>query len=88
MTLRTLYLKPLLLLAAGSFWVEAASVAPDPATIYAWFKADAGTVTSLNTGTWQRLLDVPAPPTNSPVLLPVKATNPTRFFRVTTPQTP
>jgi sialidase-1 len=46
MTLRTLCLKPLLLLAASLVWVEAASAAPDPATIYAWFKADAGTATN------------------------------------------
>jgi sialidase-1 len=43
---------------------------------------------SLSTGTWQRLLDVPALPTNAAVQLPVSPTNPTRFFRVTTPQAP
>src|ERR1035437_2375283 len=46
MTLRNLCLTALFLLAARSFWVEAASAAPDPATIYAWFKADAGTATN------------------------------------------
>jgi hypothetical protein len=43
---------------------------------------------SLSTGTWQRLLDVPALPTNAAVQLPVSSTNPTRFFRITTPQAP
>src|ERR1019366_8043576 len=43
---RKLCLKPLLLLAASSVWMEAASAAPDPATVYASFKADAGTVTN------------------------------------------
>ena len=43
---------------------------------------------SLSKGTWQRLLDIPALPTNSPVQVPVSPTNPTRFFRVKTPQAP
>lgn len=46
MKIRTFCLKPLLLLAASLFWVAAATAAPDPATIYAWFKADAGTATN------------------------------------------
>jgi sialidase-1 len=44
MTARMLY-RQLVLLAANSFWVATAGAAPDPATIYAWFKADAGTIT-------------------------------------------
>src|ERR1017187_5877047 len=46
MTLRTLCLNPLLLLASICFWAEATSAAPNPATIYAWLKADTGTATN------------------------------------------
>jgi sialidase-1 len=43
---------------------------------------------SLSTGAWQRLLDVPALPTNAAVQLPVNPTNSARFFRLATPQSP
>jgi len=46
------------------------------------------TTSNLSPGTWLRLLDVPARPTNAAFQLPVIATNSARFFRVTTPQTP
>ena len=43
---------------------------------------------SLSTGVWQRLLDVPALPTNTAVQLPVNPTNSARSFRLATPQSP
>jgi hypothetical protein len=43
---------------------------------------------SLSTGVWQRLLDVPAVPTNTAVQLPVNPTNSARSFRLATPQAP
>jgi hypothetical protein len=123
--MKAIHLKLLVTLAVAACGLPAAA-APDPAIIYAWFKADTGTSTnsagsalkldffpsretnglalafpavsnksytlqttsSLSPGTWLRLLDVPAGPTNAVFQLPVIPTNSARFFRVTTPQTP